>query len=74
MWIDFCSWCATTSKCVMQEHQSRHPECKRCCALDFFQNLTPAEKGIGGGVIAAIVIGVVGIVIAAVGGKKGYDF
>jgi len=42
--------------------------------LDFFNNLSPTEKGIGGGVIAAIVIGiVVAVAVAAFGGKKGYD-
>jgi len=45
------------------------------CNNNWFTNLTPAEKGIGGGAIAGIVVGAAAAAaLVALGSKKGYDY
>jgi len=73
-----CTWCDSEKLCFDTNiPDKRILNCTKfltVCSANFFDNLTPLQKGLGGGAIAGIIIAVlVAILALTFGGKKGYD-
>lgn len=79
-----CQWCESDASCIPKDEKSRQDKDKNKDCGDpitnpddcggLFGDIPTEAVGIGGGILAAIIIGAVaGAVLIGLGGKKGFD-